>query len=404
MDFAPVERALDEAVARGDFPGAVLRASLGGEVVFEHAAGWRSLEPVRAPMHAGVTFDLSSLTKPLATTLAAFALVHEGRLALEHPVARWVPGFEGRERAGVLVRHLLEHSSGLPAHRPFSAGVAAIDDAGRPGFTTSTAARAWVCEQVRREPLEVPPGTRALYSDLGFILLGEIVEAVAGERLDRVCAERVFAPLGIDGLFFVDLDDGRHAPGAPMLVDVEAGARTVSPAAPDAGAKAPAGTAGGPATVDFASTAFCPWRRRVLHGEVDDDNAYAMGGIAGHAGLFGRVRDVERLACAVGRAGRGEIDWLSPALVARMWTLDASVPGSTRTAGWDTPSPQGSSAGSRLSRRAVGHLGFTGTSLWFDAERGLAIVLLTNRVHPSRENDKLKAFRPLVHDLVLEAL
>ena len=378
--FGAVERALDEAVARGDFPGAVLRASVAGDVVFEHAAGWRSLEPVRAPMHPGVTFDLSSLTKPLATTLAAFSLVHEGRLALDHPVARWVPGFESRDRAGVLVRHLLEHSSGLPAHRPFSAGVAAIEDAGRPGFTTSVAARAWVCGQVRREPLEAPPGLRAVYSDLGFILLGEIVEAVAGERLDRVCAERVFGPVDVDGLLFVDLADGRHSPGAPGLVESS------------------------DTPVEFAATAFCPWRRRVLLGEVDDDNAYAMGGIAGHAGLFGRARDVDRLACAVERAGRGEIDWLSPAIVERMWTLDATVPGSTRTAGWDTPSPQGSSSGTRMSPRTVGHLGFTGTSLWFDLERRLSVLLLTNRVHPSRENDKLKAFRPLVHDLVLEAL
>lgn len=378
--WAAVAGAVDEAVARGDFPGAVLRASVAGELVFEHAAGWRSLEPMRAPMHADVTFDLSSLTKPLATTLAAFSLVQEGRLALDHPVARWVPGFESRDRAGVLVHHLLEHSSGLPAHRPFSIGVAAIEDAGRPGFATSADARAWVGEQVRREPLEAPPGARAVYSDLGFILLGEVVEAVAGDRLDRVCAERVFGPLGIDGLFFVDLDDGRHAPGAPGVVEASA------------------------LPVEFASTALCPWRRRVLQGEVDDDNAYAMGGIAGHAGLFGRARDVDLLACAVERAGLGELDWLSPAVVARMWTLDATVPGSTRTAGWDTPSPQGSSSGSRMSRRTVGHLGFTGTSLWFDLERRVSVVLLTNRVHPSRENDKLKAFRPIVHDLVLEAL
>ncbi|MEI8359218.1 MAG: serine hydrolase domain-containing protein [Deltaproteobacteria bacterium] len=379
--FGEAARLLDEAVARGDFPGGVLRVSRAGETLFEHAAGWRSLEPSRAAMHADVVFDLSSLTKPLATTLALFALLRDGAVGLDHPAARWLPGFAGRERGGVLVRHLLEHSSGLPAHRPFSTGVGAIEEAGRPGFAASGAARRWVLDVVQREPLEAPPGVRAVYSDLGFIALGEIVERAAGDRLDRVCTARVFGPLGLDGLFFVDLDDGRHGPGRP--------------GAPGAGA---------PDGVEFASTAYCPWRGRVLCGEVDDDNAYAMGGIAGHAGLFGRARDVDRLAGILERAGRGEHDFLPRAIVEAMWRPDAAVPGSTRTAGWDTPSPQRSSAGARMSKRTVGHLGFTGTSLWIDLERRVSIVLLTNRVHPSRENDKLVAFRPRIHDLVMEAL
>lgn len=370
MDPRPLAAALDEAAQAGVFPGAVLRVSRAGELLFEHAAGRRAAAPASPPMHSGVAFDLSSLTKPLATAVAFFQLVAEGRADLDRPVARDLPGFAAAGKGGIAPRHLLAHCSGLAAHREFWREVLGVERDGRPGFAASAAARHWMFERVDRESLESAPGTRAVYSDLGFIALGRLVEELAGEPLDRACARRTFAPLGLDSLFFIDL----ARPGA----------------APPAG-------------IDVAPTGFSPARGRVADGEVDDDNAWAMGGVAGHAGLFGSAAAVDRLATALEACARGGDGPLPPAAVAAMWRRDP-LPGSTRTLGWDTPTPGRSSSGRHLSPRSVGHLGFTGTSLWMDLERRLNVVLLSNRVHPSRENDKLAAFRPRIHDLVLEAL
>jgi CubicO group peptidase (beta-lactamase class C family) len=154
----------------------------------------------------------------------------------------------------------------------------------------------------------------------------------------------------------------------------------------------------------IAPTQRCPWRKRILCGEVDDENAYAMGGVAGHAGLFGTARDVDTLANHLKGIAGGAPGILPKDLVDRMWTLDTTVSGSTRTLGWDTPSPQRSLAGTKMSKHTVGHLGFTGVSLWLDLERGVNVVLLTNRVHPTRDNDKIVEFRPRIHDLVMETV
>jgi CubicO group peptidase (beta-lactamase class C family) len=368
--LARVEEALDDAVARGVFPGAVLRIGIGGETVLERAVGARAIEPERAEMHGEVVFDLSSLTKPLATTLAFFALVADGRVTPDEPLVRALPELAACGKAELTYRQLLSHSSGLPAHRRYFDEIARREREGRPGLLRSRQAKEETLALVRREPLEAPPGTRALYSDLGFILLGEAVEAISGERLDRFCRARFYAPLGLDDVFFVDLSP--TAPPRPRF--------------------------------EIAATQRCPWRGHLLCGEVDDDNSWAMGGIAGHAGLFGSARAVDRVAEALHAAWLRDGGVLPRALVERMWTIDERVPGSTRTLGWDTPAPGRSMAGSRMSRRTVGHLGFTGTSLWIDLERGVRVVLLTNRIHPSRDNAGIAEFRPRIHDLIMEAL
>jgi CubicO group peptidase (beta-lactamase class C family) len=223
--------------------------------------------------------------------------------------------------------------------------------------------------EIHRERLEYEPGTRSVYSDLGFMVLGEVIERVTGLPLDRYCHERIFRPLGLRSIGF------------------NAAARGLVPVAER-----------------IAPTEDCPWRRRILCGEVHDDNAWAMGGVAGHAGLFASAADVDALAGRLHACWRGEDDVVSRDLVREFWTHPPDGAGSTWALGWDTPSPTASSAGTRISRAAVGHLGFTGTSLWIDLERNARVVLLTNRVHPRRDNDRIRAVRPRVHDAVLETL
>lgn len=390
MDFSAVERALEEAVQRGVFPGAVLLVSRDGETLLERAVGSRSNEarpPSRArsaetaapsesermPMRPEVVFDLSSLTKPLATTLAVMMLVREKRIGLDDRVTRFFHNFGVHGKTHVTFRHLLTHTSGLAAHRTYFKEVAALEKRGRPNFVASREAKEWIYEQVHREKLEAPPGTRVTYSDLGFMVLGQVVETVSAQTLDRFFAARIAAPLGLTSTAFVDLSQLRQKRVEPIRDMI-------------------------------APTQRCPWRKRVLCGEVDDENAYAMGGVAGHAGLFGTARDVETIANHLKAIAGGAPGILPRDLVEQMWTLDTSVPGSTRTLGWDSPSPQRSLAGTKMSPRTVGHLGFTGVSLWLDLERGVNVVLLTNRVHPTRDNDKIVEFRPRIHDLVMETV
>jgi CubicO group peptidase (beta-lactamase class C family) len=319
-------------------------------------------------------FDLSSLTKPLATTLSVMLLMRDGKLRLDDRVTRFLHNFGVYGKTHVTIRHLLSHSSGLPAWRPFYKELQQIEKRGeKVNFLGSTAAKEYVYQAIGRERPESPAGSKAVYSDLGFILLGALVELASGATLDRFYNERVVRPLGLRATSFIDLGMVRSRRIVPV-------------------------------TEMIAATERCPWRKRVLCGEVHDDNAWAMGGVAGHAGLFASARDIDTLLCHLRAAWAGESDEVLPqALVREFWTRDRT-PGSTWVLGWDTPSATGSQSGTRFSPYTIGHLGFTGTSIWMDLARDRHVVLLTNRVHPSRDNDAIKQFRPLIHDLVNEAL
>jgi CubicO group peptidase (beta-lactamase class C family) len=371
--FERLEEAFREAVRVGVFPGAVLLVNHRGRVVYHRAFGHRSLEPAVTPMQEHTIFDVSSLTKPLATTTAFLLLVKERKLRLDDRVTRLFHNFGVHGKTHVTFRHLLAHSSGLPAWRPYYKDVLEVERAGRINFLGSHGAKEFVYDRVQRERPERPPGQAAVYSDLNFILLGQAIESVSGTTLDRFCHERIFRPLGLRSTSFVDLSLVRTR----RLV---------------------------PVTEMIAPTERCPWRKKILCGEVHDDNAYAMGGVAGHSGLFASAGDLDRLVSVLRDCYRGRSDFLPRELVVEAFTRDRDVPGSTRALGWDTPSPRGSQAGSRFSSNTVGHLGFTGTSVWLDLDREVHVILLSNRVHPSRDNDKIKTFRPLVHDLVWECL
>jgi serine-type D-Ala-D-Ala carboxypeptidase len=373
IGFNRVEKAMEDAVATRVFPGAVLLVNKDGQVVYHRAFGNRSLEPEVTPLSEDTIFDLSSLTKPLATTTAFLHLVRDRKLRIDDRVTRLFHNFGVHGKTHVTFRHLLAHCSGLPGWRPYYKEIIKVERGGRVNFLCSQGAKQHVFEMIHREKPESDPGRNVVYGDLGFMLLGEAIEEISGLTLDRFCQERIFKPLGLRSTSFIDLSLVRTRRLMPV-------------------------------TDMIAPTERCEWRKKIICGEVHDDNAYAMGGLAGHSGLFSSAADVNVLLSRLRDAYFGKGSLLPEAIMREAFTRDRTVAQSPRTLGWDTPAATGSAAGTRFSKNTVGHLGFTGTSMWLDLDKAVHVVLLSNRVHPSRNNDKIKDFRPVIHDLVMEAI
>ena len=350
------------AVAARAFPGAVLGVGKAGALAHLRAFGRLDYGPESPEVRPDTIYDLASLTKIVVTTTAAMILVDEKRLDLGKTVSSFLPGFHGVAKDRVTVEQLLTHSSGLDWWGP---------------LYKDTVGHAAYLEKIQAMDLVYEPGTKSLYSDLGLCLLGEVLERVAGEPLDAFARRRVLEPLG--------MKDTLYRPGPELLPRI-------------------------------APTENDPWRGRVLRGEVHDENAFAMGGIAPHAGLFGMAPDLARFAQMLLGGGVFEGRRIVSRETIERFTRRAGVPGSTRALGWDTPTngttPRSStpgvagysSAGTLFSDRSFGHTGFTGTSLWIDPERGLFVILLTNRVHPTRQNDAIRQVRADVADAVVRAL
>lgn len=372
--LARVDRALDQAIAKSQIPGAVVLARMphDGEVIeHESVRGVAVQKPERIAMARDTIFDLASLTKPIATATSLMLLVAEGRVDLDDPVAKVLPAFGERGKEGVTIRHLLTHTSGLKPWRPFHEALLERERKKGERLLCTPAAREAVLERIYRSSLVHDPGEAAVYGDLDFILLGAIVEEVAGQPLDVFAHERIFAPLGMTDTRFVRLGDA-----APELSDAQ--------------------------RRRFAATENCPWRGKVLWGEVHDPNAWAMGGVAGHAGLFATADDVMRFAVAVLDVWHGRSDVLPREWLRRFLTRNEAPEQTTWALGWDTPTPGASSSGQHFSPTSVGHLGFTGTSLWIDLDREAVVVMLTNRVHLVAKRSKFE-LRAVVHDLVMES-
>jgi CubicO group peptidase (beta-lactamase class C family) len=370
-----VDTALDKAIAKNEIPGAVVLARMprDGELL-EHASvrGLAVVRPERLPMTRETLFDLASLTKALATTTAVMLLCEEGVVALDDPVAKHLPVFGEREKEGVTLRHLLTHSSGLKPWRPFHDVILERDrkTLGAPLLGTPEA-RELVVDRIARSALVHAPGEAAVYGDLDFIVLGAIVETLTGKPFDEFCASRIFAPLGMTNTGFLTAPAGGGA-------------------LPEAKRRR------------YAASENCPWRGRIVWGEVHDPNASAMGGVAGHAGLFAPADDVMRFAGAILDAWHGRPGPLPGDRVREFAERQRLPEGSDWALGWDTPTPGASSSGAHFSEHSIGHLGFTGTSLWIDLEREAVVVMLTNRVHLVAKRSRFE-LRPQVHDLVLEA-
>ena len=344
---------LEKAIAARAFPACSLAVAFGGELVAHKALGRFTYDPASPEVSAASLFDLASLTKVLATTAMAMILYERGLLDLQAPVTAIVPEFAGQfadyddHRRGITLRMLLAHSSGLPAYEKLFLRARTREDLLRAAFAN---------------PLAAGPGARADYSDIGFIVLGVVLERLADESLDLFCQREIFGPLGMTHTTFNP---------APALKD------SIPPTADDR-----------------------TLRHRIIQGEVQDENASVLGGVAGHAGLFSTAEDLAIFAHAMLNGGHPILRSSTLELFSRR---EAAPAGTSRALGWDTPSAP-SQSGKHFSPRSFGHLGYTGTSLWIDPEHQLSITLLTNRTWPDCQNQAIKQVRPAFHDAVVEAL
>jgi CubicO group peptidase (beta-lactamase class C family) len=352
--FADAIAILDQAVRDRVFPGcafAVLTEA--GASPVAQAVGQFTYQTDSPRVEPDTIFDLASLTKVLATAAAVMMLYDRRQISLDAPLVDLLPAFAQADssdsrRRKVTIRMLLDHSSGLPGYER---------------LFLSTNDRLAMIDACVRQPLTADPGTRAEYSDLGFILLGHLVERIAGERLDLFCQREIFTPLGMSSTCFCP--DQAMRPLIPPTEDDR----------------------------DF--------RHRVIQGEVHDENACVLGGVSGHAGLFSNATDPLRLAaCLLEKGVSPQGRKLFSAETVALFARRAEQPsGSSRALGWDTPSIP-SSAGTFFSSHSIGHLGFTGTSLWIDLDAGIAVCLLTNRTWPRRSNQAIRDLRPRFHDAI----
>ncbi|HEY6490687.1 MAG: serine hydrolase domain-containing protein [Terracidiphilus sp.] len=357
--FSSVYRVLNEAIEARAFPGCAFGVLASDQIVVQDSLGHFTYENEAPPVRLDTVFDIASLTKVLATTAAAMLLCQRGVLDLETPLGELLPGFvvgrSSAERARhVTIRHLLAHNSGLPGYVELF----------RTAATPDALLRA--CLQL---PLESEPGARAEYSDIGFILLGKALEVVTRESLASWVHREVFQPLGLRATGY------NPAPVEWPLI---------------------------PPTEEDTTL-----RERRIQGEVQDENAWRLKGVAGHAGLFSNVPDLLRFARVILRAGFSDAEKAPPPLFSKEIVEKFSEPqgpeGNSHALGWDTPS-KNSSAGHHFSPHSTGHLGYSGCSLWIDLDAAVSVVLLTNRTWPDRKSQLIREVRPAFHDGVRDTL
>ena len=354
VQFQRAFEILRNAVAGRVFPGASLAVTYRGALIAFRGLGRFTYDSVSPEVQADTVFDLASVTKVLATTPTAMILYQRGLLHLDAPVAELLPEFaalapsaETEGLQNVTVRMLLAHSSGLPAYVKL--------------FETART-REKLIRAACATPLEATPGSKAEYSDIGFILFGEILARLAKEPLDVFAQREIFTPLGMTRTRFCPPSEWRSAI---------------------------------PPTEDDRT-----FRHRIIQGEVNDENASVMGDVSGHAGLFAPAIDVARFAECMLREGS---PIFQPTTVELFTRREITPPGASRALGWDTPS-EPSTSGKYFSPRSFGHLGFTGTSLWIDPQRQLSVTLLSNRIWPDRGSRAIRQVWPLLHDAIVESL
>lgn len=375
--FSGVSTLCEKGVQDGTFPGCVISVAVGGRELYKRAFGVKSLirekDEAPLPMHLSTVFDIASVTNVLVTTTILMRLVQSGRIGLDDRVLRYIQSFGVNGKSTITIRHLLNHSSGLPSWVPYFEELIRLHEGERRGILTSSGAKEYVYNAINRAQLKFEPGTKQVYSDVGFILLGHLIEIVTGTKLDRAAQQYVFQPLGLKSTSFIDLAMIRRR-GIHPVKDM------------------------------IAPTEDCQWRGRVLCGEVFDDNAWAMGGITGNSGVFSSQADLHTFAVKMLRSYTGQDDFVSRDVVREFWGDAEISAGDGWRLGWDSPSKENALSETKLSPNAVGQNGASGCSIWLEPERGIDIVLLSNKVHPSRSNKKLRTFRPILIDAILTTL
>ncbi|HEX9655925.1 MAG TPA: serine hydrolase domain-containing protein [Bacteroidota bacterium] len=348
--FGEAVSIIESAIEDSAFPGAQLAVIQKGKVIFNSSFGSQTYDENSPGIDDETIFDLASLTKVLATTSAVMRLIDLGKLRLDDRIAKYIPAFNEGEKQEITIRHILTHTSGMQPFRKL------YDVCSTPEEALDT---------IYHSALVSKPGDSVIYSDLGMITLAKVAEKVSGKQLDAFVRDEFYTPLGMDNTRFNPLQEMRSY-AAPTEID----------------------------TV---------WRMRLVQGTVHDERAELLGGVAGHAGLFSNATDISRFMLML--MNNGELDGkrcINETTVS-LFTQRASNTG-TRALGWDTRSEHGSSSGDLFSPTSYGHTGFTGTSIWVDPERSVCVILLTNRVYPTRANSKITGVRPALHNAIMNEL
>lgn len=348
-DFSNVEKLINSAISDSAFPGAVVLVLKDGKIIFEKAFGYFTYDK-NLPTTLNTLFDLASLSKVISTTTCAMICIDRKLFKLDDKVSKYIPQFAANGKENITIRNLLLHNGGLPAFKPYYKMFDNSKD---------------VLNDIYNTQLSYPVGAKTVYSDLGIITLGKIIEKVTGTSLDKFAQKEIFDLLCMKNTMY-NPGDSLKKYCAPTEFD------------------------------DY-------WRHRQIQGEVHDETSSMLGGIAGHAGLFSTAADIAKILQLLldnGKVNGRQI--INPATV-KLFTRRQSAE-STRGLGWDTKSAKGSSAGEMFSNISFGHTGFTGTSAWVDPARNLFVIFLTNRVYPSRENHKLFKIRPALHNEVIRTI
>lgn len=348
--FANIDSVIIHAIKDNAFPGAVVLVSQNGEVIYEKGFGHFTYDESSSKVGTTTIYDLASLTKVIATTTAAMICIDRILFQLDDPVNNHIPEYSENGKEAITIKNLLLHNSGLPAWKKF--------------YDKSLDADL-ITKNIYQTKLEYPAGTKTVYSDLGIIVLGKLIETVTEKKLDQFCNDKIFIPLKMNNTYFNPPDSVKD--------------------------KIP------PTEIDNY------WRKKLVQGEVHDETSSLLGGVAGHAGLFSTAEDLSKLCSVMLNEGKYNGKQFFKSETVKLFTKRYS-PQNTRALGWDTKSTTRSSAGNKFSITSFGHTGFTGTSVWIDPERKLFVVFLTNRVYPSRENKKIINVRPKLHNAVINAI
>lgn len=348
--FNDIERVINKAIEDKVFPGAVVLVWKDVKTIYEKAYGNYTYDESSQKVKTNTIYDLASVTKVVATTTAAMIGYDKKLFSLDNKVVKYIPEFGVNGKESITIKNLLLHNSGLPAWKKFYGRELKYDD---------------VIKEIYSSDLEYKTGEKTVYSDLGIIMLGKVIEKVTGKSLDRYCEDEIFTPLKMNSTFY-NPNDSLKKLCAPTEMDNY-------------------------------------WRMRVLQGEVHDETSAMLNGVAGHAGLFSTAGDIAKLMSVLMNKGNyNDLQFIKQSTI-ELFTKRYSAE-STRALGWDTKSDSGSSAGKYFSNYSFGHTGYTGTSIWADPERNLFVVLLTNRVYPTRENTKIQIVRPQLHDVIIKFL